>query len=312
VSPAEAALLRAAPSGPPKTTGYIWRLPRGFPVPAVPADNPMSDAKVALGKRLFSETRLSVTGRYSCASCHHPDRSYTDGLPVAVGATGQKLDRRTLPLVNVAYNIRFGWQHPEVKSLEQQMLQPLYNQHPVELGLTGREALLTRELAADPSYRAQFAAAFPEAGRDNPVLTVPNLIKAIAAFERTLIFGDSPFDRYVFGGDSTALSPAAKRGMGLFFSRRLGCGSCHSGINFSGNWRDGEGETGPARYADDGTGMRVKVPTLRNIGLTAPYFHDGRYVVLEDVLQHYGRLRQFALTPRENGDLVVFLNDLAD
>ncbi|HTY51500.1 MAG TPA: cytochrome c peroxidase [Steroidobacteraceae bacterium] len=318
----------------------------------------MSAAKVALGRRLFAEDRLSVTGHYSCASCHRPDHSYTDGRPVAVGATGAKLTRRTLPLVNVAYNISFGWQHPEVKSLEQQMLQPLYNQHPVELGLTGRETAVARELAADPSYVAQFAAAFPEAdargaganpaggstagshgatpARVTAAITIPNVIKAIAAFERTLIFGDSPFDRYVFGGDSNALSPAAKRGMKLFFSKRLGCGGCHSGINFAGNWRDSQGETGPASFADDGTGVVVKVPTLRNVGLTGPYLHDGRLATLEDVVKHYEemgastargstarrearsgtagdrRLAQFTLARRDTADLVSFLRCLAD
>ena len=314
----------------------------------------MSEAKVALGRRLFSETRLSVTGKYSCASCHRPDRSYTDGLPVAVGATGTKLNRRTLPLVNVAYNISFGWQHPEVKSLEQQMLQPLYNQHPVELGLAEREAEVTRELAADPSYVTQFAVAFPEFGaalsatatqaaagearrpaeaRSTPgaaAITIANLIKAIAAFERTLVFGDSPFDRYVFGGDGNALSPAAKHGMKLFFSKRLGCSGCHSGVNFSGNWRDAQGETGPASFADDGTGVVVRVPTLRNIRRGGPYMHDGRYATLNAVVAHYERtgasaavagrrsgaedrrFTPFTLRRREKADLVSFLKSLTD
>ena len=303
--------------------GYDWHLPRGFPKPAVPADNPMSDAKVALGRRLFFESRLSVTGRYSCASCHRPERAYTDGRALAVGATGGRLDRNAMALVNAAYNISFGWQHPEITSLEQQMRQPLFNRHPVELGLAGRGAAVIRALAADPDYPRQFAAAF-----SRPI-TLSNIIKAIAAYERTLIGGDSAFDRYVFGGDSNALTPEAKRGMALFFSKRLGCGGCHSGFNFAGNWRDTQGETGPASFADDGTGVKVRVPTLRDITLTAPYMHDGRYATLDQVIDHYERagqragvrpavapgahdrrLQPFTLSPAERAELKAFLASL--
>src|SRR4029077_4778775 len=118
---------------------YRWQLPRGFPTPAVPADNPMSEAKVALGGRAFFDTRLSVTGRSSCASCHDPARSFSDGRQVAVGATGEALPHKALALVNAAYTTSFGWTKPTVPSLEAQMLEPLLNQHPVELGVAGRE-----------------------------------------------------------------------------------------------------------------------------------------------------------------------------
>ncbi len=305
---------------------YVWHLPRGFPVPAVPADNPMSDAKVVLGRQLFFEPRLSVTGRYSCASCHEPALSYTDGRKLAVGATGQVLPHSAMALVNVAYNIAFGWTEPAPRSLEAQMLQPMLSDHPVELGLKGRERPLLAELSQDPRYRDTFAAAFPDA---RPAVTLTHLIEAIAAFERTLISGDSPFDRYVFGGDLQALTTQAKRGMALFFSARLGCAGCHSGFNFSGNWRDAEGETGRASFANDGTSDRpIRVPTLRNLVYTAPYMHDGRFATLDAVLDHYirvgrepdarhgvtrdPRLKTFTLTGEERGELIAFLESLSD
>jgi cytochrome c peroxidase len=311
-------------SAPGAGVPYVWHLPRGFPVPAVPADNPMSAPKVALGKRLFFEPRLSVTGLYSCASCHDPARSFSDGRPRAVGATGEPLPHNALPLVNVAYNISFGWQRPSVRSLETQMLQPLLNDHPVELGLRGRERSLSAELAAEPPYAQAFAAAFPGA---QPAVSFEHLVKAIAAFERTLISGNSPFDAYVFGGEHSALSPEAKEGMALFYSPRVGCALCHSGFNFSGNWRDTQGETGRASFARNGTSAApVRVPTLRNVALTAPYMHDGRLATLAAVLAHYSdlarqpggaaridrRLPRAPLTASERAALQAFLESLTD
>jgi cytochrome c peroxidase len=299
---------------------YAWHLPRGFPTPAVPPDNPMSGAKVALGERLFFERRLSVTGQYSCASCHEPAHSFAQDRPVAIGATGEALAHNAMALVNVAYNISFGWSRPRVRSLEAQMLEPMLNEHPVELGLKGREAAVCAQLAADRAYAADFAAAFP--GDPAPV-TFEHLVKAIASFERTLISGGSPFDRYVFGGEHQALSGQAKRGMTLFFSRRAGCSGCHSGFNFSGNWRDAQGETGPASFARNGTSARpMRVPTLRNVALTAPYMHDGRFASLTAVLDHYSSLAQAAPADRrlprvpfstaERSALLAFLDSLTD
>jgi cytochrome c peroxidase len=302
-------------------TTYDWHLPRGFPTPAVPADNAMSAAKVALGRRLFFEPRLSITGQHSCASCHEPGRAYTDGRARAVGATGQPLPHSAMSLVNVAYNISFGWSKPEVQSLEAQMLEPLLNEHPVELGLAGRQASVCALLAADPEYRAAFARAFPQ--ESGTAVSFPNVIKVIAAFERTLIFGSSPFDRYVFGGDHDVISAEAKRGMQLFYSPRAGCGACHSGFNFNGNWRDSQGDTGKPAFAINGVGdQAMRVPTLRNIALTAPYMHDGRFATLDAVLDHYARvaslpgsdakLRTFNLSADERADLIAFLQTLTD
>jgi len=297
--------------------GYNWQLPRGFPEPAVPADNPMNEAKVALGARLFTDPRLSVTGEYSCQSCHAPGHAFTDGRARSRGATGAMLELNAPTLFNVAYSASLGWNDAGVRTLEQQMRGPMFNEHPPELGLAGREAQLEQELAADAQVAAGFTAAFP--GEPRPV-TLDNVIRAIAAYERTLFAGGSAFDRYVFGGDHLALDAAQKRGMQLFFSARAGCSSCHAGINFSGPWIDHEQSTADAIFADTGTGKSVRVPTLRNLSSTAPYMHDGRFATLGSVLDQYERLaadpaadprlRRAPLTTEQRADLRSFLLSL--
>jgi len=297
-------------------TDYAWELPRGFPEPAVPADNPMSVAKVALGARLFSDPRLSVTGRYSCQSCHSPDRAFTDGLPRSRGATGETVPLNAPTLLNVAYQPSLGWQDTGVRTLEQQMRGPMFNEHPPELGLAGREGAVEAALAADPGMTRAFAEAFP----DQPAVSMANVIRSIAAYERTLFAGDSPFDRYVFGGEHGALGGEEKRGMRLFFSERTGCSSCHGGINFSGPWVDAGEPAAAAVFADTGTGTKVRVPTLRNLARTAPYLHDGRFATVEAVLEHYERLaadpaadprlRRAPLTTGERASLARFLASL--
>src|SRR5437868_3154705 len=173
--------------GEPCLAEYVWRLPPGFPVPVVPADNPMSEAKVALGCRLFFEEQLAATGNYSCASCHRPQRAFTDGRATAMGATGDQVRRNTMTLTNVAYNAAYTWADERQRTLESQMEQPLFNQHPVEMGLR-TEGALPPFLATDERYVAGFQKACPD---DSAPLTMRNAIKAIAAFERTLISGRS-------------------------------------------------------------------------------------------------------------------------
>jgi cytochrome c peroxidase len=321
-------------------------LPPGFPRPVVPADNPMSSAKVELGRRLFHEARLSSTGRYACASCHRPELAFTDGRPRALGATGESVKHSAMSLANVAYNPAFTWSDARIHSLESQMRRPLFNQHPVEMGVTmggGRAAV--KALSAEAVYRDRFAAAFPD---DAAPISMPNIIKAIAAFERTLISGRSPFDRYVYDDDPTALSDSEKRGMALFFSPRAGCAQCHSGINFSGRLVYEGHETQGALFANtglydtDGRGSypandqglievthrpadmgKFRVPTLRNVALTAPYMHDGSVASLEQVIDHYARgghknprqdsrIRPLGLSQTERADLAAFLRSLTD
>ena len=307
--------IAAQESAPP----YLWHLPRGFPQPLVPADNPMSEAKVKLGAELFADTRMSVNGQHSCQGCHSPERGFTDGLARSRGATGETLALNAPTLLNAAYSASLGWHDNGVHTLEQQMRGPLFNQHPVELGLAGHEADTERMLAADAGVAAGFAAAFP--GEARPV-SMENAIRAIAAYERTLVAGGSAFDRYVFAGAHDALDAEQKRGMELFFSARTGCSACHGGINFAGPWVDAQQPTATAVFADTGTGEAVRVPTLRNLALTAPYMHDGRFATLDAVLDHYERLatddasdprlRRAPLTTGERSSLRSFLESLND
>jgi cytochrome c peroxidase len=322
------------------SAGFEWRLPPGFPRPAVPADNPMSAAKVQLGRRLFYDTRLSGTGRYACASCHRPELAFTDARPRAVGATGEFVKHGAMSLANVAYNPAFTWSDAKVHSLESQMRQPLFNEHPVEMGLEPAGAV--DALAADATLREEFAGAFPG---EPPPVSIEHIVKAIAAFERTLISGRSRFDRYVFDDDRSALSGPEKRGMALFFSVRVGCSQCHSGLNFSGPLTYAGHEKEHASFANnglsgaDGRGSddrglfdhthraedvgKFRVPTLRNIALTAPYMHDGSLASLEQVVDHYAngghktahqdpRVRPLFLSPAERANLIDFLKSLTD
>jgi cytochrome c peroxidase len=305
----------------------------------------MSAEKVALGRQLFFDARLSSTGQYSCASCHRPELAFTDGRALALGATGETVRRGAMTLANVAYNIAFTWGSSNVRSLEAQMRQPLFSTHPVEMGLSGAGAPAVKRLSGDEGYRGEFAAAFP--GDPNP-LNMEHIIRAIASFERTLISGRSPFDRYIYDDDRNALSAPAKRGMALFYSQRVGCAQCHSGINFSGPMRYvGHADEKPlfantGLYSVDRRGAypatdqglieithrpedmgKFRVPTLRNVALTAPYMHDGSLPSLNAVLDHYvrgghrnphqdERVRPFSLSESERGDLLAFLDSLTD
>ncbi len=327
---------------------YRWQLPPGFPMPVVPRDNPMNQAKVELGRRLFYDAGLSGNGTLSCAGCHRQERAFSDGLEVARGSTGELHPRNAMSLTNVAYNRAFAWADPGLGSLEDQALVPMLNEHPVELGLAGRERELLERLGSDPVYPSLFAEAFPV---PRP-LRFANVVRAIAAFERTLLSGNSPYDRLVFWDERDALSPSALRGMRLFFSERTRCSGCHAGFNFSGAVAFRGGERVPLEFHNtglfdlDGLGAyprpnrglfehtkrprdmgRFKAPTLRNIELTAPYLHDGSAATLEDVIDNYaaggrgaGRANRykselvggFEISAVEKSDLVEFLKSLTD
>ncbi|WP_438023153.1 MbnH family di-heme enzyme [Sorangium sp. So ce233] len=288
---------------------FDWGLPPGFPVPKVPQDNPMSAAKVELGRRLFYDRRLSGNGTYSCGSCHLQELAFTDGLGSAKGSTGEMHSRGSMSLANVAYLTTLTWGNPLLDSLEEQALLPMFGETPVELGLAGREEELFERLRDEPLYRELFPQAFP--GDDDPI-RLANITKAIGAFERSLISYRSPYDRYRYDGDPSGMSESALRGMDLFFSERLECFHCHGGFNLSDSVQhDGTtftevmfhntglynvGGTGayPAGNAGvyDVSGVeadmgRFRAPTLRNIALTAPYMHDGSVETLEEVLDHY-------------------------
>ncbi|HXE13094.1 MAG TPA: di-heme enzyme [Bryobacteraceae bacterium] len=301
-----AALLVLAQASFGANAQFAWKLPPGFPMPPVPADNPMSADKVELGRRLFYDTRLSVNGKGSCATCHQQAVGFTDQRPVAVGVTGEHHPRRAMALANVAYFAVFNWANPTVKSLEQQMLTPLFNNHPVELGLQRDNPEALRKLLSDPVYRQLFPKAFP--GDAGPY-TFDHITKAIAAFERTLISGNSPYDRYRYQHQPDAISASAKRGEDLFFHAPFHCSRCHGGITFGGSsaFDDDDPEffntglynlPGLFSFPKDNLGLyefthnlkdvgKFGPPSLRNVAVRAPYMHDGSISTLDGVLNHY-------------------------
>lgn len=290
---------------------YRWDIPAWLPKPIVPPSNPMSVAKVELGRSLFYEPRLSVTGDFACAACHDQALGFTDGKIVSEGATGEFHPRNSMSLTNVAYYSVLTWANPLMRNLETQSLVPLFGEHPIEMGLGGLEQEVITLLQADPDYARMFAAAFPEA--ENPV-TIRHLTQAIASFERILISANSPYDRYRYGGEVNAISAAAKRGEALFNSERLECFHCHSGFNFSDSIAhdrlafkeiafhntglyslDAQGSyppenTGVYEITENPAQMgHFRTPTLRNIALTAPYMHDGSVTTLEEAIAHYAQ-----------------------
>lgn len=289
---------------------YEWPLPDGYPRPAIPADNPMSDTRVELGRWLFYDRRLSGNGTMSCATCHLQMLAFTDGRPTSIGSTGMVHPRNSMSLVNVAYASRLTWANPLLARIEDQALIPLLGDQPVEMGMGGREDEIAALLASDEKYRALAAEAFPQDENPHSLL---NAVRAISAFVRSIVSYESPYDRYL-AGDSSALSSSAEKGMDLFFSERLECFHCHGGFNFTDSTTHENSTTeqvgfhnnglynldGGGAYPADNTGLfdmtgiardmgRFKAPSLRNISLTAPYMHDGSIATLDEVLLHYAR-----------------------
>lgn len=286
---------------------YEWNLPPGFPEPTVPEDNPMSEAKVELGRHLFHDTRLSGNGTQSCASCHQQAKAFTDGREVAVGSTGERHPRNSMSLTNVAYQPVLTWFDPTQTTLEHQLVTPFFSRTPVELGIGDEDELISR-LQSDETYRELFEEAYPE---EDDSYRVSHVTKALASFVRTMISGNSPEDRFR-RGDESALSSSAQRGRELFNSDSLGCARCHGGRFFTGTFDHAEkavpdiefhnnalynlDENGS--YPEPSVGLimftgepddmgRFKAPTLRNIALTAPYMHDGSIETLDGVIDHY-------------------------
>ena len=311
---------------------YVWNLPKGFPTPRVPADNPMTAAKAELGRHLFYDKRLSANGTQSCGSCHEQARAFTDGKARAVGSTGEMHSRNAMSLVNIAYAGTLTWSDKGLTRLEDQALVPMYGDHPVELGLTKTGTGLIDRLRRDRTYQRLFADAFgPSRESSRDAFTLDNAVKAIATFERTIISARSPYDRYHTDRVNDALSPAARRGETLFFSQPYTCFRCHNGFtmagatDFEGRERNAEGGIEFHNTGVDITPEKFKAPTLRNVAVTGPYMHDGSMATLDDVLDHYaaaGRhadnpaksrsVRGFTLTADQRADFVAFLNSLTD
>ena len=336
---------------------YPWELPEKVPAPRVPADSPMTPERAELGRHLFYDTRLSGNGTQACATCHRQELAFTDGRALAVGSTGETHPRSAMSLINAAYRDALTWANPSLRTFEEQILVPLLGTEPVELGLAGQEDRVYAELARDPVYRQLFASSFPE--EDSPV-NRSNIVMALASFLRSIVSFRSPFDRYRFGGDASAMSAAAHRGMNLFFSTRTRCAGCHMGHNVSldlGLNLDGGSKTassppdapavfmfhntglynrpGPIVYPAHNTGLhrhtgeiadvgKFRIPSLRNIAVTAPYMHDGSIRTLEEVLDHYvagGRapnpqqsksIEPLKLSEADRRNLIAFLESLTD
>lgn len=256
-----------------------------------PSDNRPSPEKIQLGRRLFFEKRLSRDRTLACASCHDPARAFSSGERFAVGVDGRVGRRHPPTLVNVAYNTFQFWdgrvgQVDRSDSLERQALEPIRDSH--EMDLDPVEA--AQRLRNDPEYRTSFQQVF--GAEPSPEL----IAKAIAAFERTLLFGDAPFDRFQ-AGDKQALSESARRGHKLFFWKAT-CSACHSGPNFTDNAfhpsvasaMSEQGDAGRSVVTGDNDELgHFKTPTLREVGRRGPFMHDGSLATLEDVVARYNQ-----------------------
>jgi cytochrome c peroxidase len=306
---------------PPQPEPYRLVLPRGLDSTAqyIPADNPMTVAKVELGRRLFFDARLSLDGTVSCATCHNPSLGFADGRAKAIGIYGQEFKRGAPTLINRLFSTVQFWDG-RAKNLEDQAPQPIQN----ELEMRNTPENLERVLKASGEYTAAFQEVF---GTD---VTMDGVAKAIAAFERTLLSGDSPYDKFK-AGDTTALSESALRGLMLFESDRVNCITCHLGFNFTDEkfHNNGAGqdqpEPDPGRFEqtkNDSDRGAFKTPTLRDMSRTAPYMHDGSLRTLLDVVNFYNmggipnphlsrQMRPLNLTEEEKLDLVNFMRALS-
>lgn len=290
--------------------GWRWVLPAGFPVPSEPTDNPMSAAKVDLGRHLFYDKWLSGNGQQACASCHLQEKAFTDGLPVARGSTGEFTARSSQPLGNVGYNPTITWANPSLVVLERQMEVPLFGENPVEMGINdSNKAAVLQRFTDATLYAPKFAAAYP--GQASPVTWV-NVISAISAFQRTLITGNSKHDQ-VSAGKAT-FTVQEQRGKDLFFSDKAGCSQCHNGFNFNDQVVDASSQVirkpfhniglynigGTGAYPEPNRGVMelsglfkdmgaFRAPSLRNVAVTAPYMHDGSVTTLEEVVEIFAQ-----------------------
>ena len=301
--------------------------PLGLPPIPIPADNPPTAETIALGSRLFNDVKLSSDNTLSCASCHNPALEFTDGLRVGVGVRAQTGKRNTPTILNAAYNSLQFWDG-RAPSLEDQSGGPIAN--PIEMAQP-HEGMVAK-LNQDASYRHDFDAAFGP----GPI-TIRKAEMAIASFERTLISGNSAFDRYQFGGDKTAMSAAAIRGLASFTDKSRGnCSTCHTidkdyALFTDGKFHNlGAGMNAEGELVDLGRALETgndadrgafRTPTLRNVARTAPYMHDGSKKTLKEVVDFYAgggnsnpnldkEMKELKLSGQDRADLVAFLEAL--
>lgn len=290
--------------------------PRGLRPLSIPKDNPQTPEKIALGQQLFFDKRLSKDDTISCSSCHNPKLGFSNGNRFATGVGGAKGGRSAPSIINAAFYRQQFWDG-RAASLEDQALGPIAN--PIEMALPVEDAVAKLNKVA--GYRSAFQRVF---GTD---VTAGNLAKAIAAYERTVLSGNAPYDKFV-AGDESALSQKAQHGMKLFFGK-ANCSACHAGSNFSDSSYHNIGIGMDAKEPDVGrvaisklggdTGA-FKTPTLREIARTAPYMHDGSLATLVDVINHYDKggiqneyldeeMFELRLTPIEKAALLAFLTE---
>jgi cytochrome c peroxidase len=317
-------------SKPARPIGAVVEIksPLGLPPIPIPADNPPTAETIALGRDLFFDPALSLDRTVSCAMCHDRQTGFSDGKKVSTGMRNQTGRRNAPTILNAAFNTLQFWDG-RAASLETQSLEPVSN--PVEMAhtLEGVE----RRLSEDSAYKVRFEKAFGP-GK----ITREKIAMAIAAFERTLISGNSPFDRYLYGGDKTALSASAARGLELFRDpKKANCVTCHTidqkyalftdnkfhnlgvGVDAAGDLTDLGRHQVTKQESDKGA---FKTPTLRSVALTAPYMHDGSLKTLKEVVDFYvggGTSNPFLdkdmkaldnLTPQDRADLLAFLESL--
>lgn len=286
--------------------------PAGLPPVAHPADNAPTPEKIALGKQLYFDPRLSVDDTISCASCHNPEKGWSNGEQFATGVGGKKGGRNSPTVINAAYYKLQFWDG-RAKTLEDQALGPIQN--PIEMNMT-LDAVV-KKLNGIQGYKDQFQKVF---GTD---VTPEGIAKSIAAFERTVLSGDAPYDKFK-AGDKAALSESAQRGLKLFFGR-ANCSACHSGASFTDSAFHNIGLDSPdvgrmevSKLPGDKGAM--KTPTLREIARSAPYMHNGSLKTLEEVVAHYNKggndnpqqdeeIFPLRLSDQDQADLVTFLKE---
>lgn len=299
--------------------------PLGLPAVQWPQDNPYTAAKAELGRLLYFDNRISSDASVSCASCHATEKAFTDGAAFSTGISGKKGGRSAPTVINRAYSTQQFWDG-RAPSLEEQAKGPIANPIEMTSDKTADEAheAVAKRLRGLPGYVRQFEQVF---GPNS--VTIDNVAKAIATFERTVYSGNAPYDKYN-EGEKSALSAAQIRGMDVFFNKAA-CDACHIGFNFTdGSYVNiGIGMDKPmpdlGRYdvskKDEDKGA-FKTPTLRDIEHTGPYMHDGRFKTLDEVVAHYDqggiknpwidqRMKPLKLSKQEKSDLVEFMKALS-
>ncbi len=296
---------------------YTLNIPQGFPQPSIPEDNQLTNTRVLLGKMLFYDPILSRDSTISCAHCHHPEKAFTDALPLSKGIEARMSIRNAPPLQNLAYQNSF-MRDGGVPTIELQVLAPIEDHNEMDFNILHA----AKRVANNIQYQKLSELAY---GRkpDPYVIT-----RALAAFERTLISGYSRYDDYLYR--KGYLNASELRGKELFFSDSLNCSACHSGFNFTNGTFQNNGlylhynDPGRQRITTDSLDNgKFRVPSLRNIGYTAPYMHDGSKQTLEEVVDHYASggqnhplksnlIKGFYLTQEDKKSLISFLNSLND